>query len=44
LPQIAASARVEAGRGLIEQQDRRMMQQSFRKLDAARHAAGESFD
>ena len=44
LPQIAAGARIQARRWLIQQQDSGMVQQSFRQFDAALHAPGERFD
>src|SRR5579864_4432988 len=41
LPQIAARARIEAGGGLVEQEDSRMMQQAFSELNAALHPTGK---
>src|SRR5579872_185713 len=41
LPQVAARSGIEAGRGLIQQQDCRMVEQSLGKLDAPLHSAGE---
>ena len=44
LPQIAARPGVEAGGGLIEQQDAGIMEQAFSQFDATLHSAGERFD
>ena len=44
LPEIATGARIEAGRRLVQQQDRWMMQQTFCELDAASHASRKSLD
>jgi hypothetical protein len=43
LPKIAPGARIEAGGGLVEQQNLGMMKQTLGKLDAPLHASGESF-
>ena len=43
LPQVAPRARIEAGCWLIQQQHRRMMQQTLRQFQAALHAAGKCF-
>ena len=44
LPKIAPGAGIEAGGGLVEQQNLGMMKQTLGELDAALHASGESFD
>ena len=41
LPQIAARARIESGGGLVEQQHRRMMQQSLGQFEPPLHASGK---
>jgi hypothetical protein len=43
LPKIAAGARVEAGRGFVEQKNGGMMQQALGQFEAALHSSGESF-
>ena len=43
LPKVAPGAGIETGGGLVEKQNFRMMEQAFGELDAALHAAGESF-
>ena len=42
LPQVAARAGIEAGGGLVEQQNGGMVEQSLGQFQAALHAAGES--
>ena len=44
LPEIAAGAGVEAGRGFVEKEDSGMMQEALRQFNAALHASGECFD
>ena len=44
LPEVAARAGVEAGGGLVEQQNRWGVNQAFCELDAALHASGECLD
>ena len=44
LPKVAAGAGIEAGRGLIQQQDFGMVEQALRQFDAALHASREGFD
>ena len=41
LPEVATRARIEAGGRLVEQQNRRMMQQSLGQFETALHAAGK---
>ena len=41
LPQVAARAGIETGRRLIQQQHRRMMQQTLRQFQPPLHAAGK---
>jgi hypothetical protein len=43
LPKVAPGAGIEAGGGLVEEQNLRMVEQSFGELDAALHASGKSF-
>jgi hypothetical protein len=44
LPHRGARDRVEAGGGLVEKEDARLVHQAARDLDAAAHAAGEVLD
>src|SRR5580692_4476716 len=44
LPEVASGAGIKACRGLIEEQDSRVMEESFCELDTALHAARERFD
>ena len=44
VPQVAASAGIEPGARLVEQQQPRPMQHALGQLDAAPQAAGERFD
>src|ERR1035437_7625260 len=43
LPKVAPGAGIEAGRGLVEEQNLRMVEQAFGQLDAALHTAGKCF-
>jgi hypothetical protein len=42
--EVAAGARVEAGRGLVEEEDGRLVKERLRDLDAAREPARERLD
>ena len=44
LPQVAAALRVQAKRGLVEEENFGRMQESARNLKPPLHAAGECFD
>src|SRR5437879_9403920 len=44
LPNVDARAGVEAGAGLVEQEDARAMEQALGELDAPAHAAAEGGD
>lgn len=44
LPKVAPGAGIEAGGGLVEEQNLGMVEQAFGELDAALHASGKSFD
>ena len=44
LPEVEARAGIEAGGGLVEQQDGGRVDEALGQLDAALHAAGEGFD
>src|ERR1035437_3043596 len=43
LPKVAPGAGIEAGRGLVEEQNLMMVEQAFGEFDAALHASGKCF-